>query len=161
MQTTKVDHSKVLFGVKKERNQCFCWWSKVFLDKGMANRTIAIGQSLLRVDFNQKKGRGKLSSLWLSCTAGDVLLAIVSGFGFDVAACAPLCLRRGIRVRPCSLRLCVYLPCGLQVQPLDLSWPCLLRALRWGLVRDRCESVRVGIQRSCVGIQRGCVRRKQ
>ena len=33
--------------------------------------------------------------------------------------------------------------------------------LRWGLVRDRCESVRVGIQRSCVGIQRSCVRRKQ
>ena len=125
----KVDHSKVLAGVKKERNQWFSVWSKVFLDKGIVNRTI--GQSL-RVDFPKSKPsqhqnrKRKLS--FIGCSAGDVLLAIVSGFGFDVAACAPLCLRRGIRVRPCSLRLCVYLPFGLQVQPIDLSWPCLLRA---------------------------------
>jgi hypothetical protein len=30
-----------------------------------------------------------------------------------MAACAPPCLRRGIRVSPCSLRLCVYLPSPL------------------------------------------------
>ena len=113
----------------------FCGQRPVFLDKGITNRTI--GQSL-RVHFpksktnlyNQltKKRTGKTLIYWPSCTAGDGLLATVNGFGFDVVACAPLCLRRGIRVRPCSLQLCVYLPCGLQVQPLDLSWPCLLRA---------------------------------
>ena len=108
-------------------------WSKVFLDKGITNRTI--GQSLAYALFSEiktqpiqsKKGRETLI-YWPSCTAGDGLLATASGFGFGVAACAPLCLRRGIRVRPCSLRLCIYLPCGLQVQPLDLSWPWLLRA---------------------------------
>ena len=48
---------------------------------------------------------------WSSCT-----VALDSN---NMAACAQPCLRRGIHVRPCSLRLCVYLPCGLQVQPLD------------------------------------------
>ena len=134
-----VDHSKVL-GVKKREFIGVFVWSKVFLDRGIANRTI--GQSL-RVDFPKSKQtyiitkttkkEGKTLIYWPSCTAGDDLLATVNGFGFDVAACAPPCLRRGIRVRPCILRLCVYLPCGLQVQPLDLSWPCLLRATgHWG-----------------------------
>ena len=106
---------------KKREISEFFVWSKVFLDKGITNRTI--GQSLRVVFRNQNpaytinKKKCKLLSI-ASCTAGDGLLATASGFGFDVAACAPLCLRRGIRVRPCSLRL-VYLPCGLQVQPLD------------------------------------------
>ena len=108
---------------KKRETSGIFLWSKVLLDKGITNRTI--GQSL-RVDFpkskpslyKSKKGRETLI-YWPSCPAGDGLLATASGFGFDVAACAQPCLRRGIHVRPCSLRLCVYLPCGLQVQPLD------------------------------------------
>ncbi len=47
-----VYHTKVLSGTKKERNQRWFLWSKVFLDKGITNRTI--GQSL-RVDFPKSK----------------------------------------------------------------------------------------------------------
>ena len=59
-------------------------------------------------------------------------------------------------MRPCSLRLCVYLPCAglwsagstprlIVALPFARDW-----TLRWGLVRDRCESMGVGIQRRCV-----------
>ena len=107
----------------------FCG-QKYSIDKGITNRTIGRAYAVIfryqNPAYTIKKRKRKLLSI--GCTAGGGLLATVNGLGFDVAACAPPCLRRGIRVCPCILRLCVYLACGLQVQPLDLSWPCLLRA---------------------------------
>ena len=122
----------IIWSKKREKSVVFfCGqmysWTKVLRVGLLARAYALIFRNLKPSLYNQKKEEETLI-YWPSCTAGDGLLATVSGFGFDVAACAPLCLRRGIRVRPCSLRRCVYLPCGLQVQPLDLSWPCLLRA---------------------------------
>ena len=92
-----VYHSKVLSGAKKERNQYS--WTTVFLDNGIANRTIGRAYALIFRNQNpaytikKRKGLGETLIYWPSCTAGDGLLAAVSGFGFDVAACAPPCLR--------------------------------------------------------------------
>ena len=130
-------------------------WSKSFLDKGIANRII--GQRAYALIFRNKrqtntikKGPGKLSSI-----GRDALLATVYWLlrmdldstwhhahhcAFDeVFACArAVCNSASTYLVVCRLNPSTYR--GLAF--------CAL--LRWGLVRGRCESVGVGIQRSYV-----------
>ena len=83
-----VYHSKVLSGAKKERNQWIFLWSKVFLDKGIANRTIGRAYALIFRNQNPaytiKKGRGN-----------SYLLAELHSWRRPIGCCEWIWIRRG------------------------------------------------------------------
>ena len=160
-----VDQSKVLFGVKKEGNQ-----RDFFVVKGIIGQRYCGSDywQSLRVDFpkskpslyNQKR-KGKLLSIgraaqlatayWLLRVDLDSTWQHAHNRAFD-------------EVFTCARAVCDSASTYLVVcrfNPSTYRGFAFCARLRWGGVRDRCESVRVGIQRSCVGIQRSCVRRKQ
>ena len=142
-------------------------WSKVFLDKGIANQTI--GQSL-RVDFPKsnpayaiKKKEGETLIYWLEFQFA-IIYWLAALLHWIQSTWQHAHNRAFDEVFTCARAVCDSASTYLVVcrfNPSTYRGFAFCARLRWGGVRDRCESVRVGIQRSCVGIQRSCVRRKQ
>ena len=108
----------IIWSQKREKSVSFVCgqrysWTTVLRIRLLVRAYALVFRNQTQPMQSKKKGRGIpiRNHLLASCT--------VALDSINMAACAQPCLRRGIHVRPCSLRLCAYLPCGLQVQPLD------------------------------------------
>ena len=112
----------IIWSPKREKSSCFCGgqrysWTKVLeLDLLAELGPIYWLRKRPKVFIVERHFRtGSIGRA--QCTAATSYWPLRMDLdSIYMAACAPLCLRRGNHARPCSLRICVYLLCGLQIR---------------------------------------------